>query len=71
VPAVDDRPVNLKPMRTSLRRIAAMAHLLRRKVPAGRGQEHLAMIEKAARHLLDLASNVLDLSRLEARRPWS
>ena len=55
-------------MRTPLNHITGMAYLLRREVPAGRGQERLATIDRSARHLSDLVDTVLDLSRLEAEQ---
>ncbi|WP_295445858.1 ATP-binding protein [uncultured Thiodictyon sp.] len=53
-------------MRTPLNHITGMAYLLRRQIQEDRGWEFLETIDQAARRLLDLVNNLLDLSRLEA-----
>ena len=52
-------------MRAPLNRIAETAYLLQREVPEARGRELLAKNEQAARHLLDLVNNLLDLAHIE------
>jgi len=54
--------------RTPLGQITGLAHLLRKEVEGSRGREFLATIDQAARHLLDLVNDVIDLSRVEAGR---
>jgi signal transduction histidine kinase len=52
--------------RNPLNVITGLAYLLRKEVAAARGQEFLTKIDQAARHLLDLVNDLLDLSGLEA-----
>jgi signal transduction histidine kinase len=52
--------------RTPLSSITGMVYLLRREVAAERGREFLTKIDQAARHLLDLVNDLIDLSQLDA-----
>ncbi|MBI5900545.1 MAG: response regulator [Rhodocyclales bacterium] len=53
-------------IRTPMNAILGMAHLLRRDQVTPRQAERLDKIDGAARHLLGIISNVLDLSKIEA-----
>ncbi|MDE2439878.1 MAG: response regulator, partial [Betaproteobacteria bacterium] len=53
-------------IRTPLNAITGGLHLLRRNGLQEGQQEHLAKIDTASRHLLDLINGVLDLSKIEA-----
>ncbi|WP_295439122.1 ATP-binding protein [uncultured Thiodictyon sp.] len=52
--------------RTPLSHITGFVFLLRKEVKEGRGWDLLNRIDQAARRLLDLVNDVLDISRLEA-----
>jgi two-component system sensor histidine kinase BarA len=52
--------------RTPLNAITGIAYLLHPAVVTGQGREFLTKIDQAARHLLDLVNDLLDLSSLEA-----
>ena len=51
---------------TPLNHITGMAFLLRKEVQEGRGRDFLTKIDQAARRLLDLVNDLIDLSQLEA-----
>jgi CheY-like chemotaxis protein len=53
-------------IRTPLNAIAGMTHLLKRDGVTPRQEERLDKVEAAARHLLNIINNVLDLSKIEA-----
>ena len=53
-------------IRTPLNAIIGFAHLLQRGVPMPRQVERLGQIGEAARHLLGILNNILDLSKIEA-----
>ncbi|MCG2576828.1 ATP-binding protein [Dechloromonas sp. XY25] len=53
-------------IRTPLNAITGGLHLLRRNGLQDGQREHLAKIDTASRHLLDLINGVLDLSKIEA-----
>jgi two-component system, sensor histidine kinase and response regulator len=53
-------------IRTPMNAIIGLTHLLRRGVTDPRQAEQLATISSAARHLLDLINDILDLSKIEA-----
>lgn len=53
-------------IRTPLNAITGGLHLLRRNGVQEGQREHLAKIDTASRHLLDLINGVLDLSKIEA-----
>jgi signal transduction histidine kinase/DNA-binding NarL/FixJ family response regulator/HPt (histidine-containing phosphotransfer) domain-containing protein len=55
-------------IRTPLNAIVGLTHLLRRANPAPAQEERLAKIDIAARHLLAIINDVLDLSKIEAGR---
>ncbi|GAB3645761.1 hypothetical protein GCM10028813_04420 [Ramlibacter alkalitolerans] len=55
-------------IRTPLNAILGLARLVRRDTPDGRQAQRLQQIDDAGRHLLDLVNDVLDLSKIEARR---
>jgi signal transduction histidine kinase/HPt (histidine-containing phosphotransfer) domain-containing protein len=55
-------------IRTPLNAILGLAHLVRRDTPNGRQVQRLQQIDDAGRHLLALVNDVLDLSKIEARR---
>lgn len=51
--------------RTPLNAVLGFTALLRRELPAGKAQAHLGHVGDAARHLLALVNDVIDLSRIE------
>ncbi len=53
-------------IRTPMNAILGMAHVLQREAPTPRQVEHLAKIDSAARHLLGIINDILDLSKIEA-----
>jgi PAS domain S-box-containing protein len=53
-------------IRTPLNAVIGLAHLLRRATPEGTAREQLRQIDAAGRHLLQIVSDVLDLSKIEA-----
>jgi PAS domain S-box-containing protein len=53
-------------IRTPMNAILGLAHLLGREGLAPRQAEQVARIEDAARHLLSIINDILDLSRIEA-----
>ena len=53
-------------IRTPLNAIIGLAHLLRRAIPDGAAREQLRQVDAAGRHLLQIVSDVLDLSKIEA-----
>jgi len=55
-------------IRTPLNAIAGLSHLLRRTAVSPTQTEWLAKIDSAARHLLSIINDILDLSKIEAGR---
>jgi len=55
-------------IRTPMNAIIGLTHLLQREVPAPRAQDRLAKVGEAARRLLGILNDVLDLSKIEAGR---
>ncbi|WP_295458232.1 CHASE domain-containing protein [uncultured Thiodictyon sp.] len=55
-------------IRTPMNAIIGLNHLLRRELPNLKAQDRLAKVGEAARHLLAILNNVLDLSKIEAGR---
>ena len=53
-------------IRTPMNAIIGLTHLLRRDDPGGAGSERLGRIAEAARHLLELVNDILDLSKIES-----
>ena len=53
-------------IRTPLNAISGMAHLIRRSGVSGEQDARLGQIESASRHLLEIISAILDLSKIEA-----
>ena len=53
-------------IRTPMNAILGLTHLLRREGTTDGQRERLAKIEGAARHLLDVINDILDLSKIEA-----
>jgi two-component system, sensor histidine kinase and response regulator len=53
-------------IRTPLNAIMGLAHLLRRSDMTDKQADQLAKIDRAARHLLGLIEDILDLSKIEA-----
>jgi signal transduction histidine kinase len=55
-------------LRTPLNHILGQVYLLQRDIPDESIRERLGLIERPARHLLQIINDLLDLSRLEADR---
>jgi len=55
-------------IRTPINAITGMAHLIRRSGVSARQAERLEKIDVAGRHLLEIVSAILDLSKIEAGR---
>ena len=55
-------------IRTPMNAIIGLAHLLRRDLTDSNARSKLAKINEAAKHLLGIINNVLDLSQIEACR---
>ncbi|HET8747644.1 MAG TPA: ATP-binding protein, partial [Ramlibacter sp.] len=55
-------------IRTPLNAILGLAHLLRRDAATPREAQRLQQVQDAGEHLLALVNDVLDLSKIEARR---
>ena len=55
-------------IRTPMNAIIGLNHLLRRELPDPKSQDRLSKVGAAARHLLGILNNVLDLSKIEAGR---
>lgn len=53
-------------IRTPLNAMIGMAHLIRREALSATQSDRLLKLESAARHLLDILNDVLDLSKVEA-----
>ncbi len=53
-------------IRTPMNAIMGLAHLLGREAPTPSQAERLAKIDEAARHLLAIINDILDLSKIEA-----
>ena len=53
-------------IRTPMNAIFGMAQLMRRDGVTGRQAEHLEQIDTAARHLLEIINDILDLSKIES-----
>ncbi len=53
-------------IRTPMNAIVGLTHLMLRAGPSPEQAERLAKIDAAARHLLDLINDILDLSKIEA-----
>ena len=53
-------------IRTPMNAILGMTHLLRRDAVSTRDRERLDKIDDAAKHLLSVINNILDLSKIEA-----
>ena len=53
-------------IRTPMNGILGMAHLLRREGVTPRQEERLDKIDTAAKHLLEIVNDILDLSKIEA-----
>jgi signal transduction histidine kinase/CheY-like chemotaxis protein len=53
-------------IRTPMNAIVGLAHLLRRDQPTPQQVERLSKIDSAARHLLSVINDVLDISKIEA-----
>jgi PAS domain S-box-containing protein len=53
-------------IRTPLHAITGMANLIRRESLTGNQSEHLRKLESASGHLLNLLSDILDLSKIDA-----
>jgi PAS domain S-box-containing protein len=55
-------------IRTPMNAILGLTHLLRRSGPSPEQAERLGKIDDAARHLLSILNDILDLSKIEAGR---
>lgn len=55
-------------IRTPMNAIVGFSHLLRRANPSPEQEDRLGKIESAAKHLLSLINDILDLSKIEAGR---
>jgi len=55
-------------IRTPMNTILGISHLLRNDLGGGRHRDRLDNIDTAARHLLALIDNILDISKIEASR---
>ena len=53
-------------IRTPMNAIIGLTHLLRRATPPGKQAEQLDKVAEAARHLLGLINDILDISKIEA-----
>jgi CheY-like chemotaxis protein/two-component sensor histidine kinase len=53
-------------IRTPLNAVIGLAHLMRRALPEGPARQQLLQIDAAGRHLLQIVSDLLDLSKIEA-----
>ncbi len=53
-------------IRTPMNAIIGLTHLMRRETRAAQERERLAKIDSAARHLLQVINDILDLSKIEA-----
>jgi two-component system sensor histidine kinase/response regulator len=53
-------------IRTPMNAILGMAHVMQREAPTPRQVEQLEKIDSAARHLLGIINDILDLSKIEA-----
>ncbi len=55
-------------LRTPMNAIIGLTHLLTREITAPRARERLVKINEAARHLLGILNDILDLAKIEADR---
>ncbi|WP_162559971.1 PAS domain S-box protein [Methylotetracoccus oryzae] len=55
-------------IRTPMNAIVGLTHLLQRSSLDGRQRDHVTKIDAAAKHLMSIISDILDLSKIEAGR---
>jgi len=55
-------------IRTPINTILGVTHLLQNELGQGRHRDRLVHVDRAAKHLLSLIENILDLSKIEAGR---
>jgi PAS domain S-box-containing protein len=55
-------------IRTPMNAIVGLTHLLREEATTSRQSDRLGKVETAARHLLSIINDILDLSKIEAHR---